>query len=334
MNNSLEGKVITTRGPVKPDVLGAVLMHEHLHSDLRTWEEKPISAERMELLTGYAVPNLKRLNEYGCHAFCDCTMPPWRAWPDVYVKVSDAADINIVLATGFYREIEVGTYLIETEADAIWPWVREAAVEELAEMCIREFEDGIHGTDVRPGCLKLGTSSKDLTPAELKTFQAVAMAHRSTGLFITTHCTRPGAHVAQLDVLEAQGVDPHRVVIGHTTGHVVGENETVRECMKRGATFLPTNLRMDANWDFIRSFVSAVRELFQDGFGDRIVLGLDWAFENEQGPFLPCTFMPPPPYVYMFTHVMPRFRELGLEEEAIEQMLVKNPARIMPVKRS
>lgn len=332
MDKSLQGKVLTARGPVAPAALGAVLMHEHLHSDLRTWEEKPIAPERMELLMGYGVPNLKRLHQFGCHAFCDCTMPPWRAWPDVYLKVSEAADIHIIVATGFYREMEVGTYMVKTEADAIWPWVREAPVEELAGMCIREFEQGMHGTTVRPGCLKLGTSSKDITPTELKTFRAAARAHRATGLFITTHCTRPGAHVAQLAVLEKEGVDPHRVVIGHTASHLVNENPTVRECMKRGATFLPTNLRMDGDWEFIAALVKAIRHLFEDGLGDRLVLGLDWAFETEQGPFVPCTFMPPPPYVYMFSYVLPRFRKLGLEEQAIEQMLVKNPARILPVK--
>jgi predicted metal-dependent phosphotriesterase family hydrolase len=104
--------------------------------------------------------------------------------------------------------------------------------------------------------------------------------------------------------------------------------------MKRGATFLPTNLRMDADWEFIKALVEAIRQLFEDGFGDRLALGLDWAFESEQGVFVPCSFMPPPPYVYMFTHVLPRFRKLGLEEEAIEQMLVENPKRILPVKSS
>jgi predicted metal-dependent phosphotriesterase family hydrolase len=33
----------------------------------------------------------------------------------------------------------------------------------------------------------------------------------------------------------------------------------------------------------------------------------------------------------MFTHALPRMRELGLEEEAIERMLVHNPARLLPV---
>jgi len=177
----------------------------------------------------------------------------------------------------------------------------------------------------------LASGSAELTEAERKAFRAGAIAQKATGVSITTHCTKPGAHVAQLALLEREGVDPNRVIIGHTAGHIVREPDTVREWMRRGATFCPTNLRMDSDWEFWSDFVGAVRRLFDEGLGERLVLGLDWAFECEQGPFVPCTFMPPPPYRYMFTHVLPRFRKLGLEEAHIQQMTVANPARILPV---
>ena len=326
-----EGKVITVRGEIAPEELGAVLMHEHLHSACQQWEEGPTLPERETLLMEYAVPNLKLLHQSGCHALVDCTPMPWRAWPDTYVKVSEAADLHIVLATGFYREMEIGSYWVKSEADAIWPVVREKSADELAQMCIQEVTEGIHGTSVRAGCIKLATSGKDLTEAERKAFHAGAIAQEATGVSITTHCTAAGAHVSQLSALAEDGVDPARVVIGHTAAHVVRETDTVREWMKRGATFCPTNLRMDSDWEFWHDFVHSVRQLFQEGLGEHLVLGLDWAFETEQGPFLPCTFMPPPPYRYMFTHTLPRFRKLGLEEEAIQQMMVANPARALPV---
>jgi predicted metal-dependent phosphotriesterase family hydrolase len=121
------------------------------------------------------------------------------------------------------------------------------------------------------------------------------------------------------------------VILGHTAPHVVEIPWVVRRLMKRGATFVLTNLRTDGPAESTKRLVTEIRRLFDDGFGDRLTLGLDWAFENEQGVFIPCSFMPPPPYIYMFTHTLPRFRELGLEEDAIEQMLVHNPARILPV---
>jgi phosphotriesterase-related protein len=326
-----KGKVITVRGNVEPQALGAVLMHEHLHSACRQWQEQPTLPERVQLLMEYAVPNLRQLHDHGCHALVDATPPPWRAWPDTYVQIAEAADLHVVLATGFYREMEVGTFWVTCEADAIWPVVREKSAEELAEMCITEITEGVHGTAVRAGCIKLGTSSAQLTEAERKAFCAAAIAQKATGVPIITHCTRPGAHVSQLTLLTEQGVDPQRIVIGHTARHLVYETDTVREWMKRGATFCPTNLRMDVDWEFWAQFVQAVRGLFWTGLGEYLTLGLDWAFETQDGPFVGCTFMPPPPFRYMFMVTLPRFRKLGLEEAAIEQMLVHNPARILPV---
>lgn len=331
MAGATKGKVITVRGEIEPEAMGSVLMHEHLHFDCRSWQEVPTDTDRMQLLMTYAVPNLIGLHQFGCHTLVDATPMPWRAWPDTYSKIAEVANLNLVLSTGFYREMETGSYWVESPEEAIWPAVRTKTVEELAEICIHEIVDGLHGSNVRAGIIKLGSTTKDLTAAEHKAFRAGAIAQKATGVSITTHCTSVGAHVSQLELLSQLGVDLTRVVIGHTAKHLVYETESVCDWMRQGATFLPTNLRMDQDWEFWMDFVVAIQNLFQIGLGNHIVLGLDWAFDSQQGPFLPCTFMPPPPFRYMFTHTLPRFRKLGLIEAEIEHMMVKNPGRILPV---
>ena len=331
MGKSERGKVITARGEVGPAALGAVLGHEHLYMSCRDWDEGATPPERVRLLMDYGVPNLQLLHESGCHTLVDATPMAWRAWPDTYVQIAEAADLHIIISTGFYREMEVGRYWIEDESQGIWPRVREATVDELAELCINEITSGIHGTAVRAGVIKLGSSGAVLTEAEAKAFRAGAIAQQATGAAITTHCTAPGAHVTQLDTLTGAGVDPARIMIGHTGPHIVRETDSVREWMKRGATFMPTNLRMDDSWEFWADLVRAIGELFDEGLGEHLMLGLDWEFDCEQGPFVASSFMPPPPFRYMFTHTLPRFRKLGLADAAIEQMMVTNPARVLPV---
>jgi len=336
MDKEVEGKVMTVRGAIDPDKLGAVMMHEHLHADVQAVEERPTPPDRVELLRRYAVPNLEKLHKYGCHSYVDCSPIPFRAWPDVYQMVAEKANINIILSTGFYREL--GKQEMESKypffTEPIYHEVRKQPVQVLSEILIREFEEGIHGFPVRPGIIKLGSTSSDLTEAERKAFRAGARAQVVTGMAITTHVYGAKTPEAQLDFLEKEGVNPERIILGHTGFHLVNEPAQVRRCMRRGATFLPTNLRMDIDWEFWQKLVDAIRSLFDEGYGDRLVLGLDWAFENEQGVFVGCSFMPPPPYVYLFEYTLPRFRKLGLEEEAIEQMLVENPKRILPIKKS
>ncbi|MBM4082793.1 MAG: hypothetical protein FJ278_24010, partial [Planctomycetes bacterium] len=278
--------------------------------------------------------------------YIDNTRPPERAEPWVYQKVSRLAGIHIVVATGFYREIELGKYWARTPEDQIWPFARQQPVEALEEFCVCEIEEGIHGTDLRAGVLKLGSSSADLTETEQKTFRAAARAHKRTGVYISTHCNAKGAHVAQLRLLESEGVDPQRVVLGHTQGQMVSEWGTVRECMKRGATFLMTNLRMDVAEKVRQGWADAIKRAFGEGLGHRVTLGLDCAFavgyadmedpnwrphQGDSNLLIPCV-IPLPPFVYLFVYTLPRFREMGVTQDMIKTMLVDNPKRVVPVR--
>ena len=344
-----DGKVITVRGPVDAQELGAVMMHEHLLADWSQTAEVPFDMAKWPMLEKYAVPALKQLKKHGCHAFLDMTRSPERAAPWVYQKISEMADFHIILSTGFYREIELGHYWARTPDDQIWPFVRESSVEELEEFCVTEIEQGLHGTEVRAGVLKIASSSKDLTETETKAARAVAGAQKRTGLLINTHAVTEGAFKSQLDLLEAEGVDPRRVVLGHTMSAMVHEWPAVRECMKRGATFAPTNLRMDVSETERRGWADAIIRAFDEGFGDKVTLGLDWGFSVGYLDFMadpnwrprqgdstlvgPCTFMPPPPFVYLFDYTVPRFKEMGVTDEMLKTMLCDNPQRIIPVQK-
>ena len=356
------GRVITARGLVGPEVLGRVLMHEHLHSDWRQMAESPTRAENLRVLEDEAVPDLCKLRDYECNAYVDHTFAPNRAEPWIYRRIAEMADLHIVCATGYYREIEVGKYWVKTEADAIWPFVRNQPVEVLEELCVREIEEGKliagwHGTweeiqkssegrsdaGLRAGFIKLGASGEKLTDVEEKAFIAGARAHRRTGVYVSTHCTDKFGHRAQADTLESNGVDPERVVICHTMSALVNDWPEVRARMKRGVTYLPTNLRIDRPDEVIQQWVAVIKRVFDEGLGDRVGLSLDATIasgyhdgEGRTGAtdyaFAPAV-IPKPFLVYMFTHTLPRLRELGLEEGAIQQMLVDNPKRLLPVKR-
>lgn len=336
-----QGKVITVRGPVDPSALGKVMMHEHLHSDCYDWEkdalvdeETPTRPERRELLLREAVPFMRQWNEFGCHAYVETTPAPWRAWPDMYVEASEVANIHIVLCTGFYAEMNDNEYWVKHEADKIWSFVREAPVEALADFCTCEILEGVHGTAVRAGAIKLGTRNPVMSALEKKCFLAAARAQQATGVHVTTHCTNLGAETDQLRTLEMAGVDLNRVVIGHTAGHLM-HKDFRRICqfwMQRGAHFLPTNLGItDPTGENWRPLVEAIHEIFDAGLGDRLCFGTDWAFVSESEPFTACTFVPPPPFIHLFTHTLPAFRTLGLTEAEEEAIMRNNPQRVLPV---
>jgi len=88
---------------------------------------------------------------------------------------------------------------------------------------------------------------------------------------------------------------------------------------------------------------------FDQGLGGRLALGLDWSFnvgylgftadaewrphQGDANLLAPCTFMPPPPFVYLFQYTIPRFKEMGVTDEMLHVMLVDVPQRLVPVRK-
>ncbi len=110
MNSELNGKVVTALGPVAPGEMGAVLMHEHLHSDWAQVAEEPFDMVKWPVVEKCALPYLRRSREHGCFAYVDMSRPPERAAPWVYRKVSEMSGVHIIVTTGYYREIELGMF--------------------------------------------------------------------------------------------------------------------------------------------------------------------------------------------------------------------------------
>lgn len=339
----LVGKVITACGPVAPEALGKVQMHEHLHADMFDWEkdclireERPISAERRAFLLREAVPHMKAcVEQYGPCAWVETSMNPWRAWPTFYREVTELTGMHCILISGFYRQVEGGKYWAKHRAeDGISPMLLDHSIEDLVAFCVREVAEGIHGTGIRAGGLKFGTSATQLTEVEIKAARVVARAQKQTGVHITTHCP-PGGDIAQLRLMDEEGVDLSRLVIGHTARHLMNPEtrKTCMEWMRRGANYLPTNFGIAnlADIERWRPLVEGIHEVFERGLGAHVCFSLDGAFCSESGPFAFSIVAPPPLFLNMYTHTLPAFRKLGLTAEEEDWIMRRNPQRILPV---
>ena len=100
---------------------------------------------------------------------------------------------------------------------------------------MRDILEGIAGTTVRAGMLKVMTDADGLTPDVARVMAAAAAAHRETGVPITTH-SHPASRngLAQQSFLTEHGVAPERIVIGHS-----GDTDDLaylRELMDNGST--------------------------------------------------------------------------------------------------
>src|SRR5262245_33684479 len=142
-----EGKIMTVLGPIAPDQLGRALAHEHAVVDFIGAEKSKAARHDAEEAFSTILPHLQKLRERGCRCLVECT--PSYIGRDVRLlkRLSDASGLHILTNTGYYGA--AGNKFLPQHA------FTETA-EQLSARWLRDWRDGIEGTDIRPGFMKLG----------------------------------------------------------------------------------------------------------------------------------------------------------------------------------
>jgi predicted metal-dependent phosphotriesterase family hydrolase len=315
----------TVLGPVDPADLGFTLPHEHTAIALwhvpNRWDYWELTADEPII-----VAELLRFRDLGGGTLVDVTPSGMGRDPGWLVRLARATGLQLVMAAGWYR-------------DAYYPAtldVDRRTADSLADELVREVEVGLavegegaggHALRVKPGIFgEIGTDKPWLTAREERVHRAVARAARSTGLAITTHAVMSPVGLAQLDVFEAEGVDPARVVIGHADsypnlGHYL-------EIVRRGASlefdflgmaFTPMERHGEPR------IIDLLLELLSRGHADRVLLSQDVCHNQQLRHYEGSG------YTYLQETFLPRLRARGLGDSEIEQITVANPRRILAI---
>jgi predicted metal-dependent phosphotriesterase family hydrolase len=306
--------VMTVAGPVSPDQLGFVLPHEH--TGIALWHiEDRWDYWELTVDDAIVVPELEAYRAAGGGTLVDLTLPGVGRDPERLRRYAAATGLNIVMGAGWYR---TAYYPPGTLVD-------RRSTGDLADELVREFSDGVGETGVRPGIIgEIGTDKPWLSAQEERVHRAVARASRRTGMAISTHGVMSPVGLAQLGVFEEEGVDPGRVVIGHSDSYPLLEHYL--EIVRRGANlefdFLGMSFTVMEQHGEAR-VIDLLGELVARGHADRILLSQDVCHNSQLRPYGGNG------YVYLFETFLPRLRAAGIPEAAIRTMTVENPARIL-----
>jgi phosphotriesterase-related protein len=315
-----------------PAHLGITMIHEHLapRAVVPSLPDKPPFAAG-QTYQGM-VSEVHRLQAYDVRTIVDVTPNAKGRDPDVLRRIADQTGINIVAATGFYKE------------PSYPPFVHQATLDNLVRFMMNEITHGIDGTDVRPGIIKVGSSKGVITPTEAKVLRAAAVVHRETGLPLTTHCTLGTMGREQMEIFLEHDVDPSRVIIGHSDLN----NETLyhSEILKTGATVAFDTIGKERfqyvchheagyeRYAFLleeyhisdNQRLTNLLKLINDGFASQLVLSSDitWG-EAVLNPATIGSWG----YSYLWAQFIPRLKAAGVEEHTLSTMLIANPCRIL-----
>jgi phosphotriesterase-related protein len=315
-------QVNSVRGPVDGARLGATLMHEHIFV-LSPEIEKPAAEWDEAAECARAVTKLKELKAGGIDTLVDLTVVGLgRYIPRVAAIAEQVPDINVVVATGVYTYNDVPMYFHFRGPGTIL-----GGPEPMVELFTREIEEGIADTGVRAAILKCATDRPGLTAGVERVLRAVAQAHHTTGVPITTHTPTPPEPwgLEQQRIFLEEGVDLGRVVIGHSGGTV---NTDYHLALIDNGSYLGFD-HFGLPGITLEARVDAVARLCERGLAGRIVLSHDSMCFVDWFPRSVMDASQSWRWTYISDEVLPAMRTRGISDADITTMLVDNPRVIL-----
>ncbi|WP_100627362.1 phosphotriesterase family protein [Algoriphagus formosus] len=218
-SNNFDNYINTVAGPISIDSMGLTLIHEHMLVDFIGADSINSGRWNRDSVEQKVLPFLLEIKQYGVQSILDCT-PSYLAKDPLLLKsLSEKSGIQILTNTGFYGAVG-GKYLPD--------FVQTESAEQLADRWIAEFENGIEGTSIKPGFIKISVNEADtLSLIDQKLVKAAGITHQKTGLTIASHTGTWRTAVQEVRILQEMGVNPSEFVWVHAQNEPDFENYKV-----------------------------------------------------------------------------------------------------------
>lgn len=341
---------MTVLGPVPIDELGVTLAHEHLlvrvprfmesdDPEIRALQEAPVTLEHLGWIRQYwtynydnlviddadlAISEAARFKAAGGGTVVDVTLDEIGRDPGQLAHISRATGLHVVMGSGAYV------------AHAHPAWVRAADVDTIARRIIAEARDGVRDTGVRPGIIGEIGCTWPLDEVEARVLAAAAIAQRETGLTITVHPGRdPRAPAGIIDILEANGADLERVIIGHIERTVPSHQGLVSviergcsvafDCFGLETSYYPVPGITDVVMPNDAQRLGWIEGLIETGHTDRVLVAHDICTKHRLARYGGHGFD------HLPRNVRPWMAQRGVTSAALESIFVANPARLLAI---
>ncbi len=298
----------TVLGDIAPEKMGVCYGHEHLLG------EPPPELSKPDLVLDDEAAACRELNwfhEAGGRALVEMSTPDYGRNAAGLRRLSERSGVHIICATGFNKDKFSASF------------GKGKTVEMLAEAFTREVNTGIEGAETRAGVIKAASTLNEISPHAEKVFRAAALAHHTTGAPIATHTEAGTMAPEQVTLLEQEGVSPDCIIIGHLDRKL--DWGYIMEVAASGVYLSFDQISKEKYYpDHVR--IQFILRLTAEGHGHQILLAGDLArrsywpsYGTGGGPGL----------TYILWRFVPWLRSEGLPEEAVQDLLVHNPARAL-----
>jgi phosphotriesterase-related protein len=287
------------------------LSHEHILVDFIGADSIQPDIWDHESVINLALPYLEELKEFNVAYFVDAT--PDYLGRDVLLleKISDLSGIKIITNTGLYGA---------RNNKYIPRYAFDITAEDLAEIWIDEYQNGIAGTNIKPGFIKIGVDNNDpMDPLHLKLARAAALAHLETGLIIASHTGEARALWPQLEIIQELGVSPEAFIWVHAQ-----EERDHTNYLK--AAEMGCWISLDGmGWE-MENHIEKILFAKENNILDKILISHDAGWYDPQldeQSFIPFTSI--------FKELYPRLISKGFTEDEFHLLISVNPSKAFSI---
>jgi phosphotriesterase-related protein len=258
-------------------------------------------------------------DDHGVRSIVDPTVPGLGRDIRAVKQAIEGTKLNVIAATGWYtfRDLPV-TFMMKDH---------EGRIDELIRLFMLDIDEGMEGTDVKPGVIKVATDEPGLTPDVEAVLRAAARTSLRSGLPIVTHTNcRYRSGLLQQEVFRQEGVDLRAAVIGHC--NTSNDLNYLEELINAGSYIGFDQCGKPSEAAPLEVQVRNLAELCRRGYANRVMLAHDNAIFYDlvdEGTLSGIVKFDDYPYRYLGRKMLPELREAGVTDEQLRTMLVDNP---------
>ena len=356
----MTGKIMTVLGPIEPDDLGLTLTHEHVFIDftlpldnrsrwtsafrdfpetteaLRVWNTPFTDMSQRSFMLEHLWQNrdtlllqdistslaeVQAFKAAGGQAIVDATSIGIGRSPNKLREIATRSGLNIIMGAGWYQ--------------AAWhpDDLHLRSIDSLTKEIVSDITVGVGRSGVRAGIIGevsvMDIATVPADTAETKVLRAAVRASRLTGAPITLHqWIRDGTMLElTMDIIEEEGGDLSRVVLGHIDAISAKEVEQLKGLLDKGVMLefdllgTPYILQSPALDD--RGMADAIVTLTKAGYVNQLLMSQDVCTKLQQISYGGKGF------TYIQKEVVTYMMSKGLSQKDVRIMQVDNPRTLL-----
>lgn len=317
-----EDAVITVNGSIFSSDMGVTLSHEHVMVDWIGADSTGSHRWGQTEVVERVLPYLEEIKNHDVQTFIEFTPAYLGRDPFILQELSRRTGLQIITNTGYYGAFE-NRFIPEH--------THHESAEQISDRWIDEFENGIDGSELRPGFMKISVASDEpLSDLHSKIVEAAAITHLETGMTIASHTVGDRPATDQVEMLESLDVSPSAWIWTHAQS---GSLDVILQLAEKGAWIALDNVHHqpehergeEGSIDWYAERITALKEA---GYLNQILISHDAGWydvgEPDGGDFRG--------YTDLFDYLIPKLLEKGFTDQEIEQLLIKNPQRAFSIR--